>query len=175
MPCLLSCPTFLLCLLHIFLSLVNLTVLQQWHFPQKHCLPNEAPSLQRLIHDLSPSRPRFYAASLSRLPLSCCVSCTFFSLWFTLQYCDNGISLQKHCLPNEAPSLQCLIMTCLLPAAFSCRVLYIIPSLVYLTILQQWHFPPNILLHLLQLPFYLCLTPDLSLPPATSLSCIVSF
>ncbi len=266
--------SFLPCLLHIFLSLVYLTVLQQWHFPSNS--PNEAPFRQCLIHELSlpaaffscrvsflpclfpavslahfslsglpystatmafpfkitvylmkplsfsvsfmtclpPAAFFFIPCLFPAFPLSCRVSCTFFSLWFTLQYCNNGISLQIHCLPNEAPFRQCLIhdlsssrcvffmpclfpalplscrvsctffslwftlqyctmafpfkitvylmkplsfnvsfMTCLPPAAFfhavspSCLfsflpcLLHIFLSLVYLTVLQQWHFP----------------------------------
>ena len=130
------------------------------------------------------------------VPLSCHVSRTSFSLWYDLQYCNNGISLQIQCLPNVASSfsvsshdlspsrrvffMQCLFLSSLSPVvslalyslfgmlyavslsclSSSCCVSCTLLSLMYLTV---------------QLPFYLCLTPDLSPPPATSLSCIVSF
>jgi hypothetical protein len=127
----LSCrPSSLSCLSHITLFSLCLQYGNNGIYLQIHCLPNVAFSFSVSFHDLSPSRlVLFLQCLLPAVPHSCHVSRTLLSFWYALQYCNNGIYLQIHCLPNVASSFSNSFHDCLPSAVFcSCGVSFL-PSL----------------------------------------------
>jgi hypothetical protein len=115
------------------------------------CLPNVASSFSVSFHVLSPSRRVFIMQCLlPAAPPSCHASCTLFSFWYVLQYCNNGISLQIHCLPNLAssfsvsfhdssPSRRVLFMLSLFPVVS--LIHYSLFGMLYSTATMAFAFP----------------------------------